>query len=279
MSDRFFSSQPISGDRATLGGSEAHHLLHVMRAVVGTSVTLFDGSGAEFDAVVESVRRAEATLRIVERREVDRELPAPLIIGVSLPKGDRQKWLVEKLTELGVTELAPLITERGVAQPTDSAIERLSRSAIEAAKQCGRNRLMRIAAPQNWSAWITNEWLGSSRPSPGDGALERPAAWRRLIAHPNGKPISETDLCSSLPTQLAIGPEGGLTETEVAAAIAAGWQSVSLGPRVLRVETAAIGLAATISLLNGHLRHPAHSNDARTLPPDDLPSTKPRAVN
>src|SRR3972149_595754 len=142
MSDRFFSSQPIASEHVTLAGPEAHHLLHVMRAKVGEQVTLFDGSGAEFDAEIARCGRSEVDLRVLERREIDRELAFELVIGVPLPKGDRQKWLVEKLTELGVTELVPLVTERGVAQPTDSALERLERGVIEAAKQCGRNRLM-----------------------------------------------------------------------------------------------------------------------------------------
>src|SRR5687768_11687842 len=142
MSERFYSSQRITGDRATLDGPEAHHLLHVMRARVGDKVTLFDDSGAEFEATVESLGRSDAAVRILERREVDRDLPARLVVGVALPKGDRQRWLVEKLTELGVTELVPLATERGVAQPTASALDRLRRGVVEAAKQCGRNRLM-----------------------------------------------------------------------------------------------------------------------------------------
>ena len=79
--------------------------------------TLFDGSGAEFDAEVIASKRSEVELQVLERREVDRELPFRLEVGVALPKGDRQKWLVEKLTELGVTTLVPLVTERGVARP------------------------------------------------------------------------------------------------------------------------------------------------------------------
>src|SRR4029079_17666912 len=148
------SPQPITAGCMMLDGPEAHHLLHVMRAAVGDEVTLFDDFGAEFRATVETVRRADAELRIVERREVDRELSFELIVGVALPKGDRQKWLVEKLTELGVTTLVPLITERCVAQPNESALERLQRSVIEAAKQCGRNRLMAISQPQSWDDWI-----------------------------------------------------------------------------------------------------------------------------
>jgi 16S rRNA (uracil1498-N3)-methyltransferase len=241
MSDRFFSSQPITAERVTLDGPEAHHLLHVMRAAAGTAITLFDDSGAEFDAVVETVRRAEAVVRIVERREVNRELPFSLAIGVALPKGDRQKWLVEKLTELGVTTLVPLETERGVAQPTASAAERMTRAVVEAAKQCGRNHLMEIAPPQPWNEWIATGWLGSS-------ASEPSAAPRRLLAHPGGKPLSQIDLREPHATEIAIGPEGGLTDAEVAAAIAADWQQVSLGPRILRVETAAIALAAACAL-------------------------------
>ena len=221
MSERFFSPHPITAGGMMLDGPEAHHLLHVMRAAVGDEVTLFDGSGAEFKATVETLRRADAELRIVERREIDRELPFALVVGVALPKGDRQKWLVEKLTELGVTTLVPLITERCVAQPAAAAVERLRRSVIEAAKQCGRNRLMKIAEPQAWNEWITSGCLGSSDSEP-------PAA-RRLLAHPGGTPLSELDLSQPTPTQLTIGPEGGLTDAEVAAATTAGWQTVALG--------------------------------------------------
>jgi 16S rRNA (uracil1498-N3)-methyltransferase len=241
MSDRFFSDTPIAGDHATLDGPEAHHLLHVMRAAAGDRVTLFDNSGAEFDAQIEKLGRASVELNIVERREIDRELPFTLEVGVALPKGDRQKWLVEKLTELGVATLVPLATTRGVAQPTDSALERLHRAAIEAAKQCGRNRLMQIKTPQSW-----NDWL--SQPPPPIAGGPRPPNCHRLLAHPNGIPLADLPISALHPTQLAIGPEGGFTDAEIAAAADAGWQTVSLGPRILRVETAAIALAATIIL-------------------------------
>src|SRR5256885_5436470 len=144
MSERFFSPRPITAGGMMLDGPEAHHLLHVMRASVGDEVTLFDDSGAEFKATVETLRRTDAELRIIERREIDRELPFELIVGVALPKGDRQKWLVEKLTELGVTTLVPLTTERSIAVPSDSAGDRLRRTVIEAAKQYRRNPLLHI---------------------------------------------------------------------------------------------------------------------------------------
>ena len=249
MSERFFSTQPITSDRATLDGAESHHLLHVMRLKTGDSVTLFDGSGAEFVAVVETLGRSDVGLRIIERHEVDRELPFPLAFGVALPKGDRQKWLVEKLTELGATLLVPLETERGIAQPTASALERLRRSVIEAAKQCGRNRRMQIAEPQAWHEWLSNKSIAGDPRSPGyPGSNESEPPARRYVAHPGGVPLTQIDLATFVPTRIAIGPEGGLTHAEAAAAIAAGWQPVDLGPRILRVETAAVALAAATSL-------------------------------
>jgi len=228
MSERFFVTLPISGERATLAGDEARHLAAVMRAGIGDEVTLFDGSGAEFAARISAIGKQAVELTIVERREVSRELPSELTLAVALPKGDRQKWLVEKATELGVTRLVPLITERGVAQPVASALERLRRSVIEASKQCGRNVLLEIAP-----AAAASEFFATAS-----------SAALRIIADPSGAPMICVDSANAQHIIAAIGPEGGFTDSELAAARAAGWQAASLGPRILRVETAAIAIAA-----------------------------------
>ena len=167
--DRYFCESTIMGDKAVLSGQEAHHLINVMRGGPGTRVVLFDGSGWEYSAQVEQIGRTEATLAILGRQEVDRELPIEIHLGVSLPKGDRQKWLVEKSVELGVGRLIPLKTARSVAQPVEQALARLKRTVIEASKQCGRNRLMEISEPQDW----------------GDFAAGVPADGLRLLAHPD----------------------------------------------------------------------------------------------
>ena len=239
MSQRFFVEPPIVCDRATLRDTEAHHLLHVMRAKRGDEVVLFDGTGCEFRARVESLARATVELAVLERSEVNRELPFALTLGVALPKGDRQKWLVEKMVEVGVNRLVPLHTERGVAQPVEQALERLRKSVIEAAKQCGRNRLMEIAAPQSWIDYLS----------------AAPADSRRYVAHPGGEPgigllslSTEQSVMAASDAWLAIGPEGGLTDEEIDLARRAGWQPIDLGPRILRVETAALALAAHIAL-------------------------------
>jgi 16S rRNA (uracil1498-N3)-methyltransferase len=235
MADRYFVDSTIDGPRAILSGPEAHHLAHVMRAKPGDRVILFDGSGAEFTARVEKVGRAEVELEVLSREPVDCELPVRLTVGVALPKGDRQRWLVEKLVELGVSRLAPLVTDRAGEQ-TLTSIDRLRRAVIEASKQCGRNRLMEIDKPQ-----VLAEFLAS----PPTGAI-------RLLAQPGGKDCRQSDwvLGAARPADvlLAIGPEGGFAETEVEAAVAAGWQPVSLGRRILRIETAALAIVAAIAL-------------------------------
>jgi len=217
MTDRYFADTPISGGKATLVGPEAHHLIHVMRAKPGDRVVLFDGSGAEFTAQVERLRRAEAELTILARHEVDRELPVDLTLGVALPKGERQRWLVEKAVELGVKRLVPLETERSVARPGERTLTRLRRTVIEASKQCGRNRLMEIAEAEGWPDFMDRTQ----------------GAHLRLLA-----------LGSSHGVVLAVGPEGGFTGNEITQATSAGWQLVDLGPRTLRTETAAILLAS-----------------------------------
>lgn len=230
MSQRFFVDEPIESDLATLSGNEAHHLSKVMRADLGDEVVLFDGSGCEFRASIKTIKRSEVVLEINSRDEVDREFPLPITLAVALPKGDRQRWLVEKAVELGVARLVPLVTTRGVAQPTDQARKRLERTVIEASKQCGRNRLMLITSPMDVADYFRSE----SKDVP---------SW---VAHPGGESVASLTLpVSNSPlTRFAVGPEGGFTDEEIEISISAGWKIVDLGPRIMRIETAALALVA-----------------------------------
>lgn len=230
MSQRFFVETPI-GDAAIarLIDAEAQHLAKVMRAKPGDEIVAFDGSGWEFVARIASLGKSWVELEIIERRQVDRELHHPLTLAVALPKGDRQKVLVEKLVELGVTRLIPLETEHGVAEATPSALIRLRRQVIEASKQCGRNRLMEIAEPLSLARLIDATRSDEER----------------ILAHPSGSALP--GLAPQGSTTAAVGPEGGFTDDEVAQAVAAGWKIASLGPRILRIETAAIALAALLA--------------------------------
>ncbi len=235
MPDRYFVTPPVDAARAVLRGDEAHHLAKVMRVKPGDEIIVFDGGGCEWLARVAAVQRGEIALELLEQREMDREQGVAVTLAVALPKSERQRWLVEKSVELGVQRLVPLITDRGVAQPVDNALSRLRRTVVEASKQCGRNRLMEIAAPQPWTGFC---------------AAVAVLGDRRVMADPSGSEDvgnlldgwRTSRLASSL--VFAVGPEGGWTEGERHSAASHGWQMVSLGPRILRVETAALLLAS-----------------------------------
>jgi 16S rRNA (uracil1498-N3)-methyltransferase len=254
MSNRYFIESPISDDLVVLVGPEAHHLAHVMRAGPGALVTLFDGSGAEFSARVERVGRDKVELLVLARHEIDRESPLALTLAVALPKGDRQRWLVEKAVELGVRRLVPLVTARLVARPTGRTLARLRRTVVEASKQCGRNRLLEIAQPQMWDPFVQTTADAPYRLLAHPDVAQPPSAVSDAKQPPSA--VSDTKQ-AHLPAEggwatpshnalLAVGPEGGFSSDEVATAIAAGWQAVDLGPRTLRVETAALLLAALV---------------------------------
>ena len=238
MSERFFAENLSVGQQVQLAGDEARHLSTVMRASVGDTVTLFDGSGAEFTARITRQDKRGVWLEVAERHEISREHACRLTLAVALPRGERQKWLVEKLTELGVTRLVPLVTERGVALAGEAAVARLQRQVIEASKQCGRNRLMEICPPTN-----AVQFLQAGLP---------PSA-SLLFADPIGKLLAEVTHLRVAPFEccIAVGPEGGFTDAERAAAATGGWRFVSLGPRLLRVETAALAMASWASLIQG----------------------------
>jgi 16S rRNA (uracil1498-N3)-methyltransferase len=233
MADRFYTDQPLGPGEVTVDGPEAHHLVAVRRFGPGDRVTLFNGDGREYPAEVVAAGKRSAVLRVTGAVEADRELGFELVVGSALPKGDRADYLVEKLTELGATRFVPLVTARSVVQPKEAKVEKFARAVIEGSKQCGRNRLMAVDPPRAWATFI--------------GRADLPTT--RLVLHtdPSAATSSPTDfdrpmVCRGL--AVAVGPEGGLTSDEVAEAVVAGWRAVSLGRRVLRVETAATAVTA-----------------------------------
>jgi 16S rRNA (uracil1498-N3)-methyltransferase len=230
MADRFYLPEPLAIGEVTLDGSEAHHLAHVRRFVVGDRVTLFNGDGQEYPAEVLAVEKKWVRLRIIGVESPMRELGFSLHFAVALPKGDRGDFLIEKLTELGATDFTPLLAERSVVRPRETKVEKLRAAVIEASKQCGRNVLMRVQPPTEFGEWVRGVNLGM-----------------KWIAHPGGDQLHTLSHPSEGIT-VAVGPEGGFTEDEVAAAAAVRFTTVALGPRVLRVETAAVALAAWLGL-------------------------------
>ena len=122
MADRFFTADPLGPGEYVLSGPEAHHLAAVRRFAPGDRVVLFNGDGHDYPAEVISVGKKSVVLTILEAVVADRELGFPLVVGSVLPKGDRADFLIEKLTELGVTRFVPLITARAVVQDRKSVV-------------------------------------------------------------------------------------------------------------------------------------------------------------
>lgn len=228
VSDRFYTPDTLDPGEYVLTGAEVHHLATVRRFSPGDRVILFNGDGHEYPSEILSLSKRTVAFRILARVIVDRELGFPLVVGCALPKGDRADFLIEKLTELGVTRFVPLVTTRAVVQPKPAVVEKFTRAVIEASKQCGRNRLMAVDAPQKWDAFVERTDLPSEK-----WVLHTGTGLEKVLASAEGNAV-------------AIGPEGGFTPEELALAHAKGWAAASLGPRVLRVETAAIAAAIVL---------------------------------
>jgi len=275
---RFFLPSLPSSGVVRLDDQDARHAVQVLRLQVSDKVRLFDGQGHEADCQIVSTGRSWLELQIEKRDSISRELPGCLQMIVSLPKGDRQKTLVETLVQIGVHSLIPLSCHRSIAQPTQQTIERLRRTVVEASKQCGRNQLMQIQSPAELTTIDTLPTIGSfetqicqldtAQKSTTTQPLDTPPStaesfhtdnspsWKssevKLFAHPYG---ANESLCQALkqhaqeehlpPTRMVIGPEGGFTQEECQWLNEQGWQQVSLGKRILRIETAAIMMAAT----------------------------------
>lgn len=225
MLDRFFCPGNLGGPEAVLGESEAHHLLHVLRAQVGDRVELLNGQGDTAIAEVAETRKRDVRLTVLERQHHPR-LPGP-ILAVAVPKGDRFRWLIEKCVELGVERVIPLITERGSVIPRDAKLEKMGQTVIAACKQSRRNWLMEIDSP-----------------TPLADALRGCGNRRAFVADPSGTAtVSPADVGLDPPV-FFVGPEGGFTAAELELVATQGAAIVPLGPEILRIETAAVALAA-----------------------------------
>jgi 16S rRNA (uracil1498-N3)-methyltransferase len=243
-----------------LDEDESRHASGVLRMSVNDDCLAFDGRGGEARCTVLKVSKRAVELQIVERLDTDRELSKKTHFAVALPKGDRQKTLVDFMVPLGVHSFQPLVTKRGVAQPVDAALARLRRSVLEASKQCGRNHLMQVQEPLDLAQLVkptcaeANAASVSLEPnsrSEGAGQGDLAATELRIFAHPYGdtQRLHELQSVASLARsfRVLVGPEGGFTEEEAQALRTAGWTATSLGPRILRVEVAATHVASWLA--------------------------------
>jgi 16S rRNA (uracil1498-N3)-methyltransferase len=235
----------LRSDQITVSDAEAHHLIHVLRFRVGSELTLFDGQGTEATAKVVSLTRRDLTCSILSRTLHVRPSRPELIVIAAPPKADRLKWMVEKLTEVGVDRLVLLNTSRTVTTPGETRLDKIHSTMIAACKQCRRPFLMELSPLQSIETILSE--LKSGKPSP-----------LICIAHP-GAGLTLDDApgpaLQTAPAAIMIGPEGGFTDDEVQQAIASGAVAVSWPNTILRIETAAV-VFATLLLSRIHRHQP-----------------------
>jgi 16S rRNA (uracil1498-N3)-methyltransferase len=229
MPPRLHCPQLGETGRITLMGGEAHHARDVLRLAMCNPVELFDGTGTVAEAAVVELRRHELICEIASlRREPE---PRPRItLATAVPKGERFDWLVEKATELGVSRLVPLETERSTVDPRASKLARLRHTVIAACKQSRRSWLMELADVTSWPQFVQS--AGASL----------------VVADPTGEPLQEVAISAANDLAFAIGPEGGFTAQELSLAVSTGGRCISLGRNLLRIETAAVAVAAWMAL-------------------------------
>lgn len=243
---RFYCPLPLmTGQVVALPATAARHV-QVLRMQPGHTLTLFNGEGGEFSAQVQHMGRSEVHVQVGPHQSVECEAAVQVHLAVGMPANDRMDWLIEKATELGVHRITPLMTERSVVrlggERADKKQAHWQAVAASACEQCGRNRIPRIDPPQRLDAWLARR---NASPDVMQGVLS---------LHPSTQPLRTSStlhanfVSTPKPWVLLNGPEGGLTDAEDTAARAHGFAAVSLGARVLRAETAALGALALLTL-------------------------------
>ncbi len=230
-----------TGTTHTLPESAAAHVTRVLRLAAGDPITLFDGSGTDYDAVLRVVARSGVSAEIGAGRPVARESPLAVTLLQGVSRGARMDTVMQKATELGVRIVQPVLAERSVvrldAERSQSRLEHWQRIVISACEQCGRSTVPEVRPPQS-----LDDTLASLEPDTVGLTLD-----------PAGTASLDQLLGTASRVALAIGPEGGFTGNEIAALVSAGFRGLRLGPRILRTETAPLAALAILQFARGDL--------------------------
>jgi 16S rRNA (uracil1498-N3)-methyltransferase len=249
MPPRIYLARALApGQALTLPQAESRHL-QVLRLQPGDAVVFFNGDdGLEWKAEVTRIGRVEVELRVGSAARIERELPIAVTLALGIPANERMDALVEKATELGAAAIQPLLCERSVVRLAGDRAEARRRHwsavAASASEQCGRVRVPRVAAPSKFDAWLRGL---EGDVSPRERAARLVLSFAAGAVLPAALPSFVFD--ALVPALVVLsGPEGGLAASEEAAAVAAGFVRVTLGPRVLRADTAPLALLAWLGL-------------------------------
>ncbi len=247
----------LPGNTLRLDARQSHHLVRVLRLGAGAPVECFDGHGTRIHAHIETADAKACVLRIDEHVASDTESPLQITLAQCVSGADRMDWTIEKAVELGVHAIQPLSSQRSQvrldAERAARRAEHWSRIIEAACMQCGRDRLPRL-----WPLMTLPRWLeGSAADSrianraASDNSTFAPSPLDLVLDPTATQPLSALAVDRQRPLRLLVGPESGLTDEELAAARAAGFTPVRLGPRVLRTETAGLAALAALQMRAG----------------------------
>jgi 16S rRNA (uracil1498-N3)-methyltransferase len=235
---RIYTEQPLeTGSSVSLDGQQAHYLSKVLRLKANAKLILFNGDGYEYKALIKAVDRQTVTVDIEQADKYNTESPLHSILGLGLSRGERMDTAIQKSTELGVSEIAPLFTEFCEVKLQGERLQKKLRHwqqiAISACEQSGRNQIPVIHPPQQFADWCKSL-----------------SCECKLIFEPgeNKLQLNQTQFSQ---VALLIGPEGGFSDQELKQAANNGFQNLSLGPRILRTETAPIAALTMLQILWG----------------------------
>ena len=243
MPARVFCDMTLGpGAQFALVPDAAQHVSRALRLKTGDSIVVFDGRGGEYDAALTRVDRDRVDVKVGGWRDTDREPTIPLGLVQGLPEADKMDWIIQKAVELGVSWVQPVVCERSVVRIAGERAERRAahwkRVAIAACEQSGRNVVPEVRAVVPFTTWI---------------ATAAQASRWMLLPH---APALTAHAPPQGPIELVVGPEGGFSDRELDLAQTTGCESVSLGPRVLRTETAPLAALAAMHALWGDFRAP-----------------------
>lgn len=235
--DRFYIPDITTTQEIWIEGREAHHILHVKRAKLGSKITLFDGKGTEHLAHITEILNGKLKVSIEQSKAIDRESHVDITVVFSIPKGKCVNFLIQKCAELGIKTLIPVYCKRSVVDirnKSDTKVEKWGRIVIETSKQCKRNTLTKIENVIVFDDLIKTAHIYDLP------LIAYTAPHARTLKNVLGEyPLVKKIIC-------LIGPEGGFTFNEIETARDAGFIPVSVGPSTLRVETAAIVVSSML---------------------------------
>jgi 16S rRNA (uracil1498-N3)-methyltransferase len=239
---RIFQAKPLTpGGTLELDEQASHHLARVLRANSGDAVTIFNGEGGEYTAEINHIDKKKVTVILGAHHDRDAESPLKLTLAQGISRGEKMDYTIQKAVELGVTQIYPLLTERCNvkldAERRQKRLQHWQSIAISACEQSGRNRVPEVMAPLTLSKWLA--------------AIQADKCF--VLAPTSAHKLQEISLKNNGSVVLLIGPEGGLSDSEIAEAMQYHFLPLNLGPRILRTETAAVAALTALQCFFGDM--------------------------